>query len=245
MKKVLYFGLLAAFAAAPGSADDLDARLYVAHGIDGSDLGLPRQLPVDVCTAEGADALLRDVPFKTITPEPLVLPPGKYDIQIRVADGSGGCTGPLAVAATLYLSATESSTALAHLTEQGTPTLTKFVNDVRALGWNQTRLYARHAAAASDVNVYLRHGRGRRTTIGGLENPEQEGADLRAGTYDVSIYPDNSSEGSGGYHSEGSYGKPLFSARLDLAAGTAYFAYAVGSPAKGSFTVLLQAIVLR
>jgi hypothetical protein len=243
MKRLLYLGLLAALVAAPGSAADLNARLYVAHGIDGSDLGFPTDLPVDVCTAEGVDALLSDVPFKTITPEPLVLPPGKYDIQIRVADGSGGCTGPLAVAATLYLSATENSTAIAHLTEQGTPTLTKFVNDVRALGVGQTRVYARHTAAAGDVNVYLRNGRGR-TVISGLENPEQEGADLRAGTYDVSIYPDNPSKWSRGDDRER---KPLFSKRLDLAAGTAYFAYAVGSPAEDSFTftVLLQPIVLK
>ncbi len=244
MKRILYLGFLAALAAAPGSAAGLDAKLYVAHGIDGSDLGLAKELPVDVCTAEGADALLRDVPFMTITPEPLVLPAGKYDIQIRVADGSGRCTGPLAVAATIYLSATENATAIAHLTEQGTPTLTKFVNDVRALGSDQTRVYARHTAAAGDVNVYLRSGRGR-TVISGLENPEQEGADLRAGTYNVSIYSDNAPKWSRGNHSDGGDWYALFSARLDLAAGTAYFAYAVGSPAKGSFTVLLQAIVLK
>lgn len=241
MKRLLILGLLAGLAAAPGVAADLDARLYVAHGINGSDLGLAAELPVDVCTAEGVDALLRDVPFQTITPEPLVLPPGKYDIQVRVADGNGKCTGALAVAATLYLSATENSTAIAHLTEQGTPTLTKFVNDVRALGPNQTRVFARHTAAAGDVNVYLRAGRVR-AVIGGLENPDQEGTDVRAGTYDVSIYPATPSKWS---HGRAKYGKALFSARLDLAPGTAYFAYAVGSPAKESFTVLVQAIALE
>jgi hypothetical protein len=44
-------------------------------------------------------------------------------------------------------------------------------------------------------------------------------------------------------------GQKLFSARLDLAAGTVYFAYAVGTPdpdrAKNTFTVLLQALKLN
>ena len=77
-----------------------------------------------------------------------MLPPGKYDIQIRVANGDGRVlAGPLAVAATLYLSAAENSHGdELHLTEQGTPSLTKFVNDVRALGADQTRVYARRAA---------------------------------------------------------------------------------------------------
>jgi hypothetical protein len=45
----------------------------------------------------------------------------------------------------------------------------------------------------------------------------------------VAIYP------------KGTWRKPLFSAKLPLEAGIGYFAYAVGSPADGSFEVLLQA----
>ena len=66
-----------------------------------------------------------------------------------------------------------------------------------------------------------------------LENPDQEGANLPAGTWHVAIYPASS------WH------KPAFSANLPLAAGTAYFAYAVGSPANGTFTVLPQAIAIQ
>jgi hypothetical protein len=79
------------------------------------------------------------------------------------------------------------------------------------------------------VNIYIRK-HGTRVFIRGLENPEQEGGDLRAGEYSVSIYPASS------------WRHPLFSAKLPLAAGTGYFAYAVGNPADDSFTVLLQAL---
>ena len=135
----------------------------------------------------------------------------------------------------IFLGLGENATALAHLTEQGTPTITKFVNDFRPLMDGKTRIYARHAAAAGDVNVVIsKHHKQRRyrkkVVIRGLENPDQEGADLRAGTWGVSIHPKTS------------WRHPLFSAKLPLDAGTGYFAYAVGSPADKSFTVLLQAL---
>jgi hypothetical protein len=128
----------------------------------------------------------------------------------------------------------ENATALAHLTEQGTPTITKFVNDFRPLMDGTARIYARHAAAAGDVNVFLKkdghyHRYGDKVMIRGLENPDQEGADLKAGDWKVAIYPKNS------------WRHPLFKATLPLEAGTGYFAYAVGSPADGTFDVLLQA----
>ena len=93
----------------------------------------------------------------------------------------------MAAAASIFLGLGENATALAHLTEQGTPTITKYVNDARALapGKTQPCPYARHAAAAGDVNVYLRKHRSK-VFIRGLENPDQEGADLRAGNWNIS-----------------------------------------------------------
>ena len=81
------------------------------------------------------------------------LPAGRYDVEVRLSDGS--CGGAVAVAGSVFLGLGENATALAHLSEQGTPTITKFVNDFRPLMEGKTRIYARHAAAAGDVNVYL------------------------------------------------------------------------------------------
>jgi hypothetical protein len=222
--------LLAAFAlAAPASAADLDAKLTVIHGINGTDLGFDEALSVDVCVAGSKTPLAANVPFRTVS-DPFSLPAGRYDVEIRLTDGK--CGGVLAVASEVSLAVAENATAIAHLTEYGTPTLTKFVNDVRALAKGQTRLFARHAAAFGDVNVYLRQGR-TALAIRNLENPDQEGSDLRAGQWHVAIYPASS------------WSKPAFHATLPLEAGIAYFAYAVGSPARGTFEVLLQSIDLN
>jgi hypothetical protein len=229
MKRAILAVLFAAAAVPAATAGPLDAKLTIIHGINGTDLGLPEALEVDVCTAEGAAPLASSVPFRTVS-DPLSLPAGQYNVEIRLTDGK--CTGALAVATTVSLAVLENATAVAHLTEYGTPTITKFVNDVRSLSRGQTRLYARHAAAFGDVNVYLRSGR-HAFVLKAIENGEQEGANLRAGHWYVSIYP------------AGSWSKPAFEATLPLEAGKAYFAYAVGSPALSTFEVLTQAITIN
>lgn len=223
--KLLGFAAAAALFSTQAYAD-LNAKLFVGHGINGSDLGLPTALAVDICN-QGSE-LLSNVSFRTITPTPLSLPAGIYRVEVRLAD-PGTCTGALAVAADVSLGVAENATALAHLTEQGTPTITKFVNDVRPAG-GKARVVARHAAAAGDVNVLLRKGTTSRL-ISNLENPDQEAVVVGAGTWSAAIYP------AGSWH-------PLFRASLNLAPNTGYFAYAVGSPGKRSFEVLLQSIPL-
>ena len=229
MKRLFLAAVLAAVASSPASA----ATLYVGHGIPGKELGdASNKLPVDVCLVSGASRieLFSAVEFGAFAPVK-DLPGGRYDVEVRLASG-GTCDGAVAIAASVFLAFNENATAFAHLNEQGIPTLTKFTNDVRPLGEGQTRIYARHAAAFGVVNVYLRSGK-KAALIRDLENPDQEGANLPAGTWHVAIYPASS------WH------KPAFSANLPLAAGTAYFAYAVGSPANGTFTVLPQAIEVQ
>jgi hypothetical protein len=248
-KRLIIAGLFAGFASvAPASA----ATLYVGHGIDGTDLEQPKALPVDVCLVGGPSelglplpaALFTGVEFGTIAPvadatgTPLNLPAGRYDVEVQLA-GGGSCSGTVAIASSIFLGFGENATALAHLTEYGTPTLTKFVNDVRPLGDGMARVYARHAAAFGDVNVsltkkssYHRKYGWDRIFIRGLENPEQEGAAVKAGEWSVAIYPSGSKV-------------PAFKTDLPLDSKFAYFAYAVGSPANGTFTVLLQSIDLN
>jgi hypothetical protein len=233
MKRMFLAAVLAVIASAPAGA----ATLHVGHGIDGRDLGQPKELPVDICLVNGPlpgpypKALFSNVEFKTIAKVADGLPAGRYDVEVQLAS-SGTCKGPVAIASSIFLGFGENATALAHLTEYGTPTITKFTNDVRPLGEGQTRIYARHAAAFGKVNVYLRSGR-KTALIRDLKNPDQEGANLPAGSWYVAIYPSTS------------WYKPAFSATLPLEAGRAYFAYAVGSPANGTFTVLTQAIDLN
>ena len=249
MKNTFLAAVLAAFASVPAGA----ATLYVGHGIDGRDLGLPQELPVDICLVNGPSALgltypvalFTEVPFKAFARVDLDLPAGEYSVEVQLAPSSN-CTGTVAIASSFTLGFGETATAFAHLTEYGTLTLTKYVNDVRPLASGQARVYARHGAAVGNVDVTLK-GQGWPVVIQGLENPDQEGADLRAGSTRVTISRDRGWWGSSSRSNHS--GSPLFSARLDLAAGTAYFAYAVGvpsaDPAKSTFTVLLQALKLN
>jgi hypothetical protein len=253
MKRMFLAAVLAAVASAPASA----ATLYVGHGIPGKVFGDPsNKLPVDVClvAADGTKSPLFDkaLNFGEFEKIGLDLPAGRYDVEVQLFD-SGSCKSTAAAAASIFLGIGENATAIAHLTEQATPTITKFVNDLRPLAPGQARVYARHAASVGDVDVRLK-GQGWPISIRGLENPDQEGADLKAGSTYVSISQSSNwwgwgergnQEGQRGNH----YGQTLFSARLDLAAGTAYFAYAVGMPnpdkEKNTFTVLLQALKLN
>lgn len=250
MKRMLLAAALVASAGVPAGA----ATLYVGHGIPGKVFGDDtNKLAVDVCVVNGPAIqglaypveLFSGVEFGQFAQVPLDLPAGRYDVEVQLPSG-GTCDGDAAVAGSVFLGLGENATAIAHLTEQGTPTLTKYVNDVRPLASGQARVYARHGAAVGNVDVTLK-GEGWPVYIRDLENPDQEGADLRAGSTRVTI---SRAYGWRGWNSSGNhYGRPLFSAQLDLAAGTAYFAYAVGipssDPSKNTFTVLLQPIALK
>jgi hypothetical protein len=235
MKRFAAALLAVAALAAPASA----ATLYVGHGIDGRDLGLDQALPVDVCLVNGPldatypIALFENVPFSpsgTFAQVPLDLPAGEYSVEVQLAP-SNDCTGTVAIASSFTLGFGETATAFAHLSEYGTPTLTKFENDVRAMSDGRAKLFARHAAAFGDVNILARQRRSE-VFIPGLENAQQEGANVREGSWNVKIFPAGSL-------------RPAFNATLPLASQKAYFAYAVGTPAKGTFTVLIQALDVK
>ena len=249
MKRLFLAVLIAAVASVPASA----ATLYVGHGIPGKALGLASNaLAVDICVVNGPDLGLpypielfsgvEFTPAGTFAEVPLDLPGGRYDVEVQLADATNTCEGTVAIASSIFLAFNENATAFAHLNEQGIPTLTKFVNDFRPLAADTARLYARHAAAIGDVDVSVK-GKGWPVSINGLENPDQEGVDLRAGSTYVSISSARA-DWRGKGHTNHRSSSRLFSARLDLMAGTAYYAYAVGIPSDDSatFAVLLQAL---
>jgi hypothetical protein len=205
------------------------AQVHVVHGIPGQDVGTAAALPVDVCLA-GGTPILTGVEFGGIA-GPLDLPAGSYDVEVRLA-GTPACRGALAVANRFYLALTENATIVAHLTEQGTPALTKFINDVRPLRDDRARLVVRHGAAVVPVNVLVRAHKSFEL-VTNLENSTQSSAlNERAGTYRVSVYPKGSL-------------RPALSTSARLEEGTAYFAYAVGSAENGTLALVVHAIPLH
>lgn len=217
-------------AAGVEAADPLGARwarsvatVYVVHGINGRDLGLEESLPVDVQVGDAC--ALTGFRFRGVA-GPLSLPPGSYDVKVRVA-ASDPCSGAIAVDAPgIALAAGDTVSIVAHL-DDGTPpapTATVFANDV-TIDLPRARLVARHAAAFGPVDVRVDGA----VAFAGVTNGEQGAASLAAGRRTVSISPAGSST-------------PAFETTLLLRPLKVYVAYAVGTPANGTFEVILQTL---
>lgn len=202
------------------------SELYVVHGINGEDLGLGSSLPVDISVNGGC--LLSDVQFGDIE-GPVPVDPGVYDVEVRLA--TGNCDGPLAITKSLHVQFGESASAVAHLTEQGTPALTKFVNDLRPTsGPNEKRVVVRHGAAAPPVDINI-WGGSRVLQLTDIRNGEQRAATDYRGHVRVVVNP----------FEEPRVG-PI---PVDLTRDAATIIYAVGSIENGTFQPLVQVLPLR
>lgn len=195
------------------------AEGYLVHGIDGADLGLDSALPVDVtldgeCVATGATYM------SAIGPSHLAA--GLYLLEIRLAHNTP-CGGPVAAATVLPVSLGEDFTVVAHLTDSGTITTTKFVNDIREPAIGTARLIVRHTADAPEVDV-LADGA---PLFTGLANGEQVSGTPAAATYSVSVALTGTTD-------------PVIGpADVPLDDGTVTAVHAVGSAAGGTLDLIL------
>ena len=218
MKKVfgaLFVGLLLVVSGLGGAmaADSGMGTVTVVHGVPG--------LTVDVYVN---DALtLPDFAPGTVT-DPLALPAGDYKIDIRPA-GAAADSEP-AISGSATLASGMNATIIAHLDADGMPTLSVFANDTSTIDAGKARLVVRHTAAAPAVDI-LANGS---VLFSNLSNPNEDTADVPAGSYDVKIAPTGSTQ-------------TVFDAgSLQLNAGTAYFVYAYGSLSDSTFGLLIQTI---
>jgi hypothetical protein len=197
----------------------LAAEGYLVHGINGADLGLDTALPVDLslngaCVATGAT-------YKS-TVGPSHLDAGLYTVEIRLA-GETPCAGPIAATALLPVNFGESFTFVAHLTDAGSITTTKFVNNIREPAVGSARLIVRHTADAPLVDV-LADGSPLFTE---LANGEQVSATTPAATYSVAVAPTGTSD-------------PVIGpADILLGDGTVTAVHAVGSASGGTLDLIL------
>lgn len=177
MRKTLAAGIAVGLAATfglavPASAiSATTADLSVLHGIPDT--------PVDVWV--NGELTLDDFQPGDLA-GPLDLPAGDYVVAITApdaADDSAPVLGPI----TLTLAANTSYTAVAHLTDAGTPTVTAFVNDITPTAAGEGRLTVRHVAAAPAVDVLA----GGTAVISGLANPDEATLDLPAGTVSAAV----------------------------------------------------------
>ncbi|WP_031079787.1 DUF4397 domain-containing protein [Streptomyces sp. NRRL S-118] len=158
----------AAAAASTGAADK--AMVSVFHGVPG--------LTVDVYA--NGNELLGDFKPGTVT-EPQSLDAGTYDIQIFPA--GQGPDGTPAVEKEIKVPAGANATIAAHLSADGKPRLTAFVNDVAKLDAGTSRLTVRHVAAAPAVDVRA----GGQPVFTNLTNPEEDTTVVDAGAVSADV----------------------------------------------------------
>jgi hypothetical protein len=236
---------LIAGAAVPTGAQASTVSVYAVHGIPQSlfdVLGAPTT-DVDVyAVPTGAGGLDSASPAVTFafgdTAGPLEVPEGAYDVFVYPAGATPAADGSDAVLdlTTPDLPAGASAVIVAQLNEAGDGgALTPFVLDTSPTASGQARVQAFHTAAAPEVDVELADGT---PVFAGLVNAvtdpaaaTQDPVEVPAGTYGLQVAtPDDSLV------------VPL--GDFDLAAGSAYFAFAVGGVTDQSVQVVPLAIVV-
>lgn len=191
--------------ATPATAADT-ATVSVLHGVPDT--------PVDVYA--NGERLIDDFQPGTLT-DPLSLPAGSYDLALFPADAPDGSGEPLLSADGVSVPAGANATVVAHLKEDGSPTLTPFVNDTSAVPAGQARVTVRHTAAAPAVDVRA----GGTPVIQGLTNPNEQSLTVPASTVSADVVLAGTSTVAIG------------PADLTLAEGTSTVVYAWGNEAAG------------
>jgi uncharacterized protein DUF4397 len=198
--------------ASPASAAGT-TTVSVVHGIPGQ--------PVDVYL-DGKKVLPNFQPGKVAGP--LSVPSGTHDVALtKPGDAIGNA---LLKVDNAELPAGANITLVAHLTADGKPALTPFVNDTSRLAPGQARIVVRHTAAAPAVDVRA----GGKPVFQGLTNPKEAKADLPAG----SVSADVVLAGTGTV--------VLGPATLNLSEGTETIVYAIGSASGKSLSLVTQTI---
>ncbi|WP_432491859.1 DUF4397 domain-containing protein [Kineococcus gypseus] len=206
---------LALPAAGASAASAGNATVSILHGVPG--------LTVDVY-ANGQE-VVGDFTPGTLT-DPLSLPAGSYDLAVYPAGSDPASTQPAISADDVAVLAGANATVVAHLSAEGTPTLTPFVNDPGQLAAGQAGLTVRHVAAAPAVDVRA----GGQPVLRGLTNPNEADVDVPAGTVSADVVLAGTDQVAIG------------PADLTLAEGVETVVYAWGSAADGNLALATQTV---
>jgi hypothetical protein len=124
---------------------------------------------------------------------------------------------------------------VAHLSRNGEPTASKFLNDVSPIKSDRTRLVVRHVANAPavDVKIFRRGQRSAVEVFQDVVNGNEGLKQLHPGRYNVQVFSANNSDRhlvQSGFQS--------------LKARTLTIEYVVGAPNSNSLTILKQTLQL-
>jgi hypothetical protein len=212
----LALGSIALLAASPNlaQAQAPPASVVIIHGVPDA--------TVDVYV-NGA-LTLDDFAPNTVT-DPVELPAGTYDIEVRGADAAA--TDPALFGGSATVSGGMDYSVVAHLTAAGTPTLTAFANDAGPTAAGSGCVIVRHTAAAPAVDVYA----GDTRVISGLANPESSATlEVPVGTVPATVT------------AAGASAAVLGPADVPVTEGDCTIVYAVGSLEAQNLGVLVQTL---
>jgi hypothetical protein len=188
----------------PASAQAADAKATVVHGIPG--------LTVDVY-ANGA-SLLEDFAPGDVA-GPVMLPAGHYEFEITPAGSSD-----VVLSAAASIGNGDDVTAIAHLDENGAPTIGLFKNKMGPIWPAKARITVRHTAAAPAVDIRFKRPGGKwKIFAGDVTNGEHGTRSLRTRPYKFDVVV------------AGTTTRVLGPAKLTLSRRTHYFINAWGSAA--------------
>lgn len=211
---ILALGLILALGVSGiASASSHTGTVTVIHGVPG--------LTVDVYVND--ELTLEGFEPGAVT-DPLELEAGTYNIDIRAA-GESPDSDP-AISGSADVTAGTNASIIAHLTEDGTPSLAVFANDTSNIPAGNTRLTVRHAAAAPAVDVWVDG----EVTVDNFTNGAEATLEVPASTYSVAV------------SATGDETPVIGPAELDLAEGTHYLVYAIGSLDEGTLDLVVQTI---
>ena len=200
---------------APASAAGT-ANVAILHAVPG----------LDVDVYANGNKLLDDFTPGTLV-EDQALPAGSYDLAVFPADAADNSGTPAIEANGVQVPAGADATVVAHLSAEGTPTLTLFANDTSAVAAGQARVTVRHTAAAPPVDVLA----GGAPVFTALANPAESTAVVPAGALaDVAVAL------------AGTTAPVLGPTTLDLGEGSNTIVYAWGSAADGNLALATQTL---
>jgi hypothetical protein len=197
----------------PAQAAD-NAQVSILHGVPGA--------TVDVYA--NGNALLKNFKPGTLT-DPQSLPAGSYDLKVvKAGDGADG--DAVIEADNVKVPGGANITVVAHLNEDGDPSLTPFVNDVSKIPAGKARITVRHTAAAPAVDVRA----GGDPVFTNLSNPDEKSAEVDAGTVKADVVL------------KGTDDVVIGPASLNLAEGTSTIVYAWGSAEDENLKLAVQTV---
>ncbi|HEY5249899.1 MAG TPA: DUF4397 domain-containing protein [Dermatophilaceae bacterium] len=200
--------------AAPANAAGNEATVSVLHGVPGA--------TVDVYA--NGKPLLTDFKPGTLT-DPVMLPAGSYDLKVTAAGAGAGGTAVIE-ANDVTVPAGANITVVAHLSADGKPMLTPYVNDTSKVPAGKARITVRHDAAAPAVDVRANGT----PALKNLTNPNEAKAVVGAGTISADVVLAGTST------------VVIGPADLTLKEGTSTIVYAWGSAADKNLKLAVQTI---